>query len=214
MEYKSLLSTPDDLATIAEVPDEECAVRPKTAWRRWPASTTTLSVTILIEAVAILGLLLYIQSTSRTCPEDIGYYPAREAVHYYETTFAPGEVFMSKDGFPTKETDKPGAIFNFDRLRKSYHRGHYFANETEHGFVHHREHCIEHLRQSIMCSGDIAMDRWQRDPEDQESWLLTTGVPHVCRSFDSLSDWVKKHQLHKRDWTRVPKEGQGEVDSQ
>ncbi|KAK5950144.1 hypothetical protein OHC33_008859 [Knufia fluminis] len=86
-----------------------------------------------------------------------------------------------------------------DRIRKTFHAEHYFPNDTEAELIWHREHCIDHLRQGIMCSGDIAMDRWQYDIETDQNWLKTD-VPHVCRNFESLSNWVKKWRFRNRDW--------------
>ena len=62
------------------------------------------------------------------------------------------------------------------------------------------EPCIEHLRQSIMCSGDVALDRWEYDFEDKVSYLRTDAVPHVCKDWSMLSGWVSRNQLRLEDW--------------
>lgn len=54
------------------------------------------------------------------------------------------------------------------------------------------EHCIEHLRQSIMCSGDFALDSWLHDDEDDMNYL-NTEVTHVCRDYANLNDWAEKN---------------------
>ena len=50
-----------------------------------------------------------------------------------------------------------------------------------------------------MCAGDISLDRWYWDKQDKTSYLLTD-VPHMCRDFSLLSDWVKKYKYKPEDW--------------
>ena len=52
---------------------------------------------------------------------------------------------------------------------------------------HHINHCIDYLRQGIMCAGDMSME-WPRTESDGrrisvDGW----GVPHVCKSWVSSS---------------------------
>lgn len=88
-----------------------------------------------------------------------------------------------------------------DRIRMSFYPDHYFPNATSREILHHREHCLNHIRQSLMCSGDVALDRWYWDKEDKHSYLLTDNK-HVCRDFSKLSDWVKKYKYRPKDWMK------------
>lgn len=88
-----------------------------------------------------------------------------------------------------------------NRIRQSFHREYYFSNETERRFIHHREHCLNHLRQSIMCSGDVSLDRWVYDEQEHRRWVKTD-VPHICRNFNALIQWVSQYQYVDSDWWR------------
>jgi hypothetical protein len=103
-----------------------------------------------------------------------------------------------------------------DYVRRAFYPTHYFPNETEHHVNYHRgiqifliiqlgiineesEHCIEHLRQSIMCSGDFALDYWRYDKETDKNWLKTD-VPHICRDFTAINDWVLENRYEYSSW--------------
>lgn len=40
-----------------------------------------------------------------------------------------------------------------------------------------------------MCSSDFALDYWKYDAETEKIWLKTD-VPHVCRDFGAMKEWV------------------------
>lgn len=79
----------------------------------------------------------------------------------------------------------------------------------------HIDHCIDALRQSIMCHGDIATVYWR--------WLPPRNIPlprlevtHTCRVFDRIRDWGKKRQIDggggggngdEPRWQKGPREG-------
>jgi hypothetical protein len=44
-----------------------------------------------------------------------------------------------------------------------------------------------------MCSSDIALDYWAYDDVDKRIYLKTD-VPHVCRDFSAMKDWVTRYQ--------------------
>jgi hypothetical protein len=54
----------------------------------------------------------------------------------------------------------------------------------------HITHCLNQIRQSIMCHGDITPYVWQ--------WNETLGynqnmisTPHTCKNFDKIRDWAR-----------------------
>lgn len=78
----------------------------------------------------------------------------------------------------------------------------------------HYDHCIDALRQSVMCHGDLATVYWR--------WLPPRNIPlprleitHTCRVFDRIRDWGKKHQIiggggvkgDEPRWQKGPREG-------
>ncbi|KAL4250373.1 ustYa family protein [Pleurotus pulmonarius] len=80
-------------------------------------------------------------------------------------------------------------------VRKTIYSEHYtdmhisLANNEE-----HVSHCIESLRQSVMCASDISVIVWQWDQEARKSRVRLDAV-HQCRDFDRIREWGLKRQL-------------------
>lgn len=53
----------------------------------------------------------------------------------------------------------------------------------------HIAHCIDAIRQSLMCASDITPYTWQWD-EKLQLHANQVKNPHVCRNFDDLRDWA------------------------
>ena len=56
------------------------------------------------------------------------------------------------------------------------------------------DHCLDAIRQSIMCHGDVATVYWQWMPVRQQP-LPRLEITHTCRDFDAIREWAKAHQL-------------------
>jgi hypothetical protein len=60
----------------------------------------------------------------------------------------------------------------------------------------HLDHCIDSIRQSLMCSADIT-------PLPYVWWrkfgqlMPTSAVTHTCRDFEAIRDWAKEHRAGK-----------------
>lgn len=59
----------------------------------------------------------------------------------------------------------------------------------------HLDHCVEMLRQNIMCHADVTMISWY--------WVEGRTVPypnfnirHRCRNFEKIMDWSAEHAVH------------------
>lgn len=58
------------------------------------------------------------------------------------------------------------------------------------GFEHnHIEHCLDYLRQSVMCSGDTTLEPPDERPEKGKSPLQGWGVEHTCQSWEEIEQW-------------------------
>ena len=56
----------------------------------------------------------------------------------------------------------------------------------------HTSHCVDSIRQTLMCGADISTLVWRRD---QENKLRPEGrVMHSCRNFDRIHEWADQHQ--------------------
>ncbi|KAF3909984.1 hypothetical protein ABW20_dc0109344 [Dactylellina cionopaga] len=60
-------------------------------------------------------------------------------------------------------------------------------NETE---MRHLDHCVDMIRQAIMCHSDISPFVWARDPRDGKAKGISS-VTHTCRDFDSIQKWAQ-----------------------
>jgi hypothetical protein len=66
----------------------------------------------------------------------------------------------------------------------------------------HMYHCIDSIRQSLMCSADVSTIYWEWYPEANGGKGLTAPnarTAHVCRDFGKIQKWAAKHRLRK-EW--------------
>ncbi|PYH93997.1 hypothetical protein BO71DRAFT_326381, partial [Aspergillus ellipticus CBS 707.79] len=57
----------------------------------------------------------------------------------------------------------------------------------------HLEHCVDAIRQSLMCSADTAPHSWSWDIEAQQAKVVA-GVLHTCKDFDAIRDWARENE--------------------
>ncbi|KAL1754605.1 hypothetical protein FB107DRAFT_275608 [Schizophyllum commune] len=55
----------------------------------------------------------------------------------------------------------------------------------------HLNHCIDSIRQSLMCSSDVSVNVWQWS-EQHQSVVGRLNVAHSCRNFDKIRDWARE----------------------
>ncbi|KAH8825473.1 hypothetical protein DL96DRAFT_1681726 [Flagelloscypha sp. PMI_526] len=73
-------------------------------------------------------------------------------------------------------------------LRQSINPQRY--NDSLNGLVEgHLLHCVEALRQTLMCNADITTNVWQWN-EQKKRIDYRTEVPHMCVNFDKLLEWT------------------------
>jgi hypothetical protein len=53
----------------------------------------------------------------------------------------------------------------------------------------HIAHCIDAIRQSLMCASDVTAYTWQWNEEIQ-NYENHVKNPHTCRNFDKIRDWA------------------------
>jgi len=61
--------------------------------------------------------------------------------------------------------------------------------------VYVTDHCIEMIRQNIMCNADVTMITWD--------WVQGHTIPypnfntrHQCRNYEKILDWAAEHAVH------------------
>lgn len=63
------------------------------------------------------------------------------------------------------------------------------------GFTH-IDHCLDSIRQSLMCHSDISPIVWQWT-EPQHSVKIHGGIVHTCRNFEKIHQWAREHALQE-----------------
>ncbi|KAG1728437.1 hypothetical protein EDB19DRAFT_1913783 [Suillus lakei] len=66
--------------------------------------------------------------------------------------------------------------------------------ESPEAFRTNLDHCIEMLRQVTMCNGDVTMitNDWVEGFANPQADF---NVPHQCRNFEKILDWVDEHRV-------------------
>jgi hypothetical protein len=56
----------------------------------------------------------------------------------------------------------------------------------------HFDHCIDYVRQLLLCGGDMALAGEDKPMGVSGSSFLN--VPHVCKNFDQVYRWLDEHK--------------------
>lgn len=68
----------------------------------------------------------------------------------------------------------------------------------------HVDHCIDQIRQSIMCQSDLTPN-WLTWSDAFQSNMAARDMMHTCRSFDKVQQWARERAQEPFDLTiRVP----------
>lgn len=69
------------------------------------------------------------------------------------------------------------------------------ANDT--AGLHHALHCLNYLRQGVLCAADRTLEGPDENPQLGESPLRGWGVTHTCNSWDALIKYRDKHSIRR-----------------
>ncbi|KAI1171177.1 hypothetical protein F4777DRAFT_594077 [Nemania sp. FL0916] len=77
-----------------------------------------------------------------------------------------------------------------DNIRKAFWPDRYMKDDV-HGDRSglHLDHCIDSLRQSLMCSSDISTLHFDWLPEKHKNFVVSSAT-HTCRNFEKLRVWA------------------------
>ena len=67
----------------------------------------------------------------------------------------------------------------------------------------HLGHCIEILRLSVMCAGDVTPILSEVAPEEKGGYRPDFNTMHKCRDFEGIREWVDGHltDLPRDSWS-------------
>ncbi|PMD46911.1 hypothetical protein L207DRAFT_551790 [Hyaloscypha variabilis F] len=100
-------------------------------------------------------------------------------------------------------------------LRKTNYWNHdYYAKLGENEFVNedhivriHADHCLDALREQLMCTADIGVLPYVRVKDKGRAYPDFPAAPHMCRNFDDIREWARDAQLGK-EWTQYLRDPQ------
>lgn len=58
----------------------------------------------------------------------------------------------------------------------------------------HIRHCVDSIRQSLMCSSDISVIVWQWNSTAKQHFPKGN-IAHTCRNFGMIQEWARKRVL-------------------
>ncbi|KAI9042937.1 uncharacterized protein KD926_004728 [Aspergillus affinis] len=97
--------------------------------------------------------------------------------------------------------DYPGEYANMIRLKVWSAESPTYVNhtlDTEMFEISHIDHCIDSVRQSVMCHSDIAPIPWTWDEKSGSAKGKLTGH-HTCRDFEAIRQWAREHHAERFD---------------
>lgn len=101
---------------------------------------------------------------------------------------------------------EPSRLHHQDLLRKALHWNYgYYLAQKEGPFVNseyvvrvHTTHCLDILRQVLMCNPDVGVLGqvwWQPTDEPDPMPFVDFNTKHRCRDFESIRSWAEANQL-------------------
>ncbi|KAI4597051.1 hypothetical protein KJ359_004964 [Pestalotiopsis sp. 9143b] len=84
-------------------------------------------------------------------------------------------------------------------MRQANYKEHYAAQGGDvaaehHDLAGHMDHCIDALRQFVMCQADVNVFAFRYPFGDNDPWPDYT-TPHVCRNYESIRNWAIEHAV-------------------
>ncbi|KAJ6555968.1 hypothetical protein B0H19DRAFT_1292866, partial [Mycena capillaripes] len=68
----------------------------------------------------------------------------------------------------------------------------------------HIDHCVERIRQGLMCNVDTSVLVWEWNPTFNET-RVRLRVPHQCKDFSKIHEWTRDKLMTSFDrYTHVP----------
>ncbi|CAK3961171.1 Hypothetical predicted protein [Lecanosticta acicola] len=92
-----------------------------------------------------------------------------------------------------------------NELRKGNWFNYYQRNETLNpAYYNHKKHCLDIIRQEIMCTGSMNVYRLVWSDHQKRPWPEFT-IHRKCRNFDDIMDWYESHRMSDEDFEQLPK---------
>jgi hypothetical protein len=103
-------------------------------------------------------------------------------------------------------------------IRQSlYYNIDYYRSQGKGAFVnnemivrHHVSHCLDMIRQQLMCFPDTGIMGQVWWDQDHPKPFVDFSTKHKCKNFDAIRDWAKQRQIPEKvpdDYLKPPQAG-------
>ncbi|KAJ8489377.1 hypothetical protein ONZ45_g11588 [Pleurotus djamor] len=112
--------------------------------------------------------------------------PKSQAAHLPNST----EVIPGDEDHYIVELDVFHELHCLNRIRKALFPAHYPDDTMDDPQIaEHISHCLDSVRQSLMCSSDVSTIVWKWDEKHHQAFPKGS-VVHRCRDFDQIKEWA------------------------
>ncbi|KAI1630543.1 hypothetical protein F4809DRAFT_636470 [Biscogniauxia mediterranea] len=93
------------------------------------------------------------------------------------------------------------------RLKQYIHPDYYYNHEDQDWdeLYSHVDHCLESLRQEVMCSADVNIYTLQWTPHSRLKPTVRVPQPHACVNWGALHKWMNERAARLDDMEQPPK---------
>ncbi|KAJ5186109.1 hypothetical protein N7491_006020 [Penicillium cf. griseofulvum] len=110
-----------------------------------------------------------------------------------------GKTFEKPGGWSIVSIDVFHQLHCLNMLRQAIRPDYYTKHDPEPAYTTHIHHCIDHLRQALMCHVDVTpIPVLWAEKEDRP--LNDFQVEHTCRNFWKVKDWAIERDAHKHKY--------------
>ncbi|KAJ6127877.1 hypothetical protein N7471_009094 [Penicillium samsonianum] len=106
------------------------------------------------------------------------------------------QTFEKPGGWSTVGIDVFHQIHCLNMLRKGLRRDYYTKHDKEETYTIHLNHCLDYLRQVVMCNVDVTPRPVHWD-NNKNRPISEFEVEHTCRDFWSVREWARERSGHK-----------------
>ncbi|KAI0505909.1 hypothetical protein F5B22DRAFT_490700 [Xylaria bambusicola] len=91
------------------------------------------------------------------------------------------------------------------RIKQYMHRDYYYQGEQQWDeLFFHADHCLESLRQAVMCAADVSVYTLEWTPHSRYKPAVRVPQPHACVDWEALHDWMSKRAASLEDVVGPP----------
>ncbi|CEJ81060.1 hypothetical protein VHEMI01211 [[Torrubiella] hemipterigena] len=109
-----------------------------------------------------------------------------------------GKTYQKPDGSWYVGIEAFHQLHCLNMVRKALHVDYYGINEEDpHPHKMHIEHCIDALRESIMCRAELTFIPMEFNTKYRTGRPAFVAKEHTCRNFEKILDWAHQYPINE-----------------